>query len=245
MRVNARALLIKNNTLGADPLVDTILSADDSAEKALYAKALELNKSALKRRYIEACLLASSDFQRISDILEIPADVIQMYAAVFYDVADLDKLSKLELLDVKDRDEHMMKLWALSQGLDFIEWRLGKAVNISPIDGLKELFTMSVFKAKESLFSGNSSESSKEGVKWSKMSMDIARLLKVWVMDSDAAKKDIELALAEVIPEFGSYADLNREEESLLDEAPEASETTEIPEFKGYTDLNQDNSAEK
>lgn len=223
MRVDARALLIKNNTLGADPLVDAILSSEDGAEKALYSQALALNKSLLKRRYVEACLLASNDFERIASILELPVELIRMYALIFYDVAELDKLSKLELLNVKDRDEHMMKLWALSQGLDFIEWRLGKPVSISPIDGLKDLFTTAVFKAKEAMFSGNASDSSKEGVKWAKMSMDIARLLKVWILDTDAAKKDIEMALQEVVPNFGSYADLDRDDaaEGQASETPE------------------------
>lgn len=234
MRVDARAQLIKNNTLGADPLVDTILSPEESTEKALYTQALALNKSPLKRCYIEACLLASTDYPRISGILELSEELICLYAQIFYDVAELDKLSKLELLNVKDRDEHMMKIWALNQGLDFVEWRLGKAVSISPIDGLTDLFTMATFKAKESLFSGNSSEASKEGVKWSKMAMDLARLLKVWVLDTDAAKKDIEMALQEVVPNFESFADLNREESEpelpgLENEAAEASETFELP----------------
>ncbi len=213
MRVNARALLIQNGTLGADPLVDSILSAQEgSAEKATFNRALDINRSSVKKRYVEACLLASNDFPRISKILEIPEEVIRTYSMVFYDVAGFDKLSRLELLDVNDKDEHLMKLWALSQGLDFIEWRLGKQVSISPIEGLKDLFTTAVFKAKESMFSGNSSEASKEGVKWTKMSMDIARLLKVWIMDTDAARKDIELALKEVVPEFNSFADLDRDD---------------------------------
>lgn len=221
MRVDARALLIKNATLGSDPLVDIVLSTGDSPEKALYVQALALNKSTLKRRYVESCLLASADLARISSILEIPEEQIRFYRDVFYDVSELDKLSKLELLDVKDRDEHAMKLWALSQGLDFVEWRLGRVVSINPVAGLQDLFTTCVFKAKESMFSGNAADASKEGVKWTKMSLDIARLLKVWVMDSDAAKKDIELALAEVIPEFGSFADLNRED-TAEDESDES-----------------------
>lgn len=210
MRVDERALLIRNNKLGVDPLVDQILSPEDNPEKALYTLALGINRSALKRRYLEACLLASDDFERISRILELSEDLVRMYSYVFYDVVGLDKLSKLELLDVKDRDEHSMKLWALSQGLDFIEWRLGRSISINPIDGLKDLFTTAVFKAKESMFSGNAADASKEGVKWTKMSLDIARILKAWVMDNEAAKKDIELALSEVVPEFASFADLDR-----------------------------------
>ena len=32
--------------------------------------------------------------------------------------------------------------------------------------------------------------------------MDIARLIKIWVLDSAAAKADLEMALREVIPDF-------------------------------------------
>jgi hypothetical protein len=212
MRPDARALLIRNATLGSDPLVDRILATEAGPEKALYVQALAISKSPLKRRYVESCLLASGDIPRISRILELSEELLLFYREVFYDVGELDKLSKLELLDVKDRDEHAMKLWALSQGLDFIEWRLGKPVSINPVTGLQDLFTTCVFKAKEAMFSGNAAEASKEGTKWAKLSMDIARLLKVWILDTDAAKKDIEMALQEVIPDFQGFSDLDRDD---------------------------------
>lgn len=210
MSVNARALLIRSKTLGVDFLVDQILSEENNAEKTLFNHALVINKSKLKKRYVESCLLASNDFERISDILDIPLDVLIMYRDIYYDVSECDKLSKLELMDVSDREEHLMKLWALSQGLDFIEWRLGRQVQINPVDGLRDLFTTCVYKSKEAMFSGNASASSSEATKWTKLSLDIARMLKVWTSDVDAAKRDIELALAEVIPEFKSFADLDK-----------------------------------
>lgn len=202
MSVELRARLIRNNRTGFDPLVDAVLSSNTSPEYLLYAKALAINKSPVKRGYLEAALLACDDLPRICALLEMPLELCTMYRDVFYDVTGLDKLSKLELLDVPDQADKSMKTWALSQGLEFLSWRLGNLVEISPIEGLQDLFATCVYKSKECLFSGNASEASKEAVKWTKLSMDLARLLKMYVLDSAAAKSDLEMALKEVIPDF-------------------------------------------
>jgi hypothetical protein len=233
MSVNARELLIKAKAPGVDPLVDLILDEKDNAEKALYVRAIVINKSKLKKRYVEACLLASTDYERIADILDIPLDVLMMYHDIFYDVVECDKLSRLELIDCKDKDEHMMKLWAMSQGLDFIEWRLGRTVLINPVEGLKDLFTTCVYKSKEAMFSGNASVSSAESTKWVKLSLDIARMLKVWTQDMDIARRDIEMALSEVIPEFKSFADLDK---VSLVPAPSSNTDIDIDEPKEILD---------
>lgn len=210
MPVNARALLINNKALGVDPLVDSILT-EGSVESNLYTQAAELKKSGLKSMYIEACLLGSQDFERISEILELSPLLVGMYAAVFYDTVGLDKLSRLELLDVKDRQEQLLKIWALNQGIEFIAWRLGVRTNIGPVEGLQDLFSTAMYKAKEACFSGNATEESKEAVKWSKMAMDLARLLKVYTSDNTSAKKELEMALEEVSSDFGGFGDLNKE----------------------------------
>ena len=209
MPVNARELLILNKALGVDPLVDAILSEEGSAEKELFRAAKELKRSPLKSMYVEACLLASNDLEKISSILELDVEVLAMYSSIFYSVEGLDKLSKLELLDVKDRNEQLLKIWALNQGLDFIAWRLGMQTTISPVDGLTELFSTAMYKAKEACFSGNASEESKEAVKWSKMAMDLARLLKAYTMDTNQAKQDLQLALEEVVPGFKGFDTIN------------------------------------
>ncbi len=195
MTVNARAILIKRKTLGADSLVDTILNGADSAEAILYAKATAINSHILKRHYVEASLLASKNLDEISTLLEIPVEVIGVYRDVYYDVTELDKLSKLDLINVTDPGEKSLKMWALSQGLEFLKWRLGGSVNISPVEGLQDLFTTCIFKSKEAMFNGNTSEASKESTKYIKLAMDLARLIKVWVLDSAAAKEDIQIAL--------------------------------------------------
>lgn len=207
MQVNARELLVRNKTLGVDSLVDLILT-DGSREQTLFQEALQIKSSKLKKTYVEACLLASTDLEEISDILEIDLELLAFYSDVFFDVKDLDRLSKMELLEVSDRQEQLLKIWALNQGLDFIAWRLGKSTKISPIDGLQELFSTSMYKAKEACFSGNASEESKEAVKWTKLSMDLARLIKFYISDDGQAQKDLRLALSEVSSAFPGFDDL-------------------------------------
>lgn len=216
--VHARYILIRDRTKGKDALADRLIEAVDNAsllpeDKALfvrYQKVRGIYLSEVKKSYVESCLLASRDLPAISDILDIPVETLDLYSRIFFDLTDFDKLSLLELVDrCEIPSEKGMKLWALSQGLDFIAWRLGKALNINPVDGLQELFTLAIFKSKEALFSGNTADSSKEATKWTKLSMDLAKMLKVWVMDSNAAKKDIELALSEVIPDFKGFDSLD------------------------------------
>lgn len=209
--VHARFILVKQKSLGVDALVDSILSGreEDKPTKLLFDKAKAIYASSVKKGYVESCLMATPNLEKISELIEIPVPVLDLYRDVFFDVKGYDKLSLMEVIsDASSEDERGMKTWALSQGLDFIAWRLGKALNVNPVEGLQELFTLSVFKSKEALFSGNASESSREATKWTKLSMDLARLLKSWVMDSNAARRDIEIALQEIIPEFQGFDSL-------------------------------------
>jgi len=211
---NNIARLIETKTSGANEFVDKVLADLDSAEGKIYLQCKGINAGAVQKQYIEACLLGSNDLEAISKIIEIPVEIIRNYGLIFYDVAGLTKLEKLDLIHNSNLEpqELSLKLWAVNQGLEFLSWRLGGKTNIVPVEGLVELFSMAVFKSKEALFSGNSSESSKEATKWTKLSMDIARLLKLWQLDESAAKKDLELAIKEVVPEFRSISE-------LLDEA--------------------------
>lgn len=213
MAVNARAILITKKILGTDTLVDKILQDPESAEAKLFVKARHLFNNHLKKQYIEASLLASQNLDEISKLLELAPELVIMYRDIYYDVTYLDRLSKLELLNVSDKGEGLLKLWAVSQGLPFIQWRLGGKVIVSPIEGLQDLFTTCIYKSKEAMFNPNTSEASKESTKYIKLAMDLARLLKVWVLDSAAAKHDIEIALREVMPEFEGLDALEAEME--------------------------------
>lgn len=208
-KINERQYFIWKETKGKDELVDEILNNPDGPTGEMYKLVKDYHEDKLRRSYIEACLLASQDFDEIATLLEMDKAIIKMYYDIYYTVGGTDRLTKLELLDVKDSDEAVMKIWALSQGLDFVRWRLGKKVNISPVDGLTDLFNTCLYKSKEAIFNKNDSGASRESTKWVKLSMDIARLLKVWVMDSAGARRDIEIALREVIPDFKSIDDLD------------------------------------
>lgn len=228
MRPNQRELHIRNARQGVDPLVDLLLSEQDCPERRAYLRAIPIKESKLKKGYVEAALLCSNDFEMISNILELPIEVVDMYSKIFYDVTELDKLSKMELLDVRDRDEANLKLWALSQGLEFISWRMGKQIQISPVDGLVDLFTTCMYKSKEAMFSGNVAEASKEATKWVKLSVDISRLLKLWTVDAGAAKNDLEIAIREVVPDFQGFDSLEDFDIKELTDLPAKSADLEI-----------------
>lgn len=201
--LNDKQELITKEIKGKDSRVDAILSNSDPVLVDLYKKALFINRSNLRKNYVEASLLCESDLTKISSILEVPTEVLEIYQEFFFDVRQLDKLGKIEHIEsIEDLDERQLKLWALGQKMSFISWRLGDKVSLSPVEGLVEMFSTCMYKAKESVYSSNASESSKEAIKWTKMSADIARLLKVWTLDNDAAKADLEIAIKEIVPEF-------------------------------------------
>lgn len=209
-KLNEKDYLIRSKKAGIDPLVDLILAdAECSTEEAkFFKKGTELRESKLRRSYIESCILASNDYVKIGELLELDPKFVEFYENVFYNVSGLDRLERLELLE--DENDNL-KIWAVSQGLDFIAWRLGRKVDLSPIEGLKDLFSTCIYKSKEAMFNKNSSDASKEAAKWTKLAMDIGRLLKMWVFDGAAARTDLQLALEKVNPDFGSIEELELE----------------------------------
>jgi hypothetical protein len=200
---NDKYVLINTKTKGKDERVDIILSATNPVLLDLYNKSLFINKSNLRKYYVEASLLCEPDLTKISKVLEVPIEVLEVYQEFFFDTIGLDKLGRIEHIEsLEDDNEKQLKLWALGQKMSFIAWRLGDKVSLSPVEGLIEMFSTTLYKSKESMYSSNTAESSKEAIKWTKMSADIARLLKAWTMDNNAAKTDLEIAIKEVVPDF-------------------------------------------
>lgn len=234
--LNDKAKLIRTNKLGVDSRVDEILQNPESPLAVLYRKTELLSKNSLKKSYIESSLLCSDDLEKISKILEVSVETLTVYREFFFDTEGFDRLSKIEHIEgVKDKNEMLLKMWALSHGLDFISWRLGYRVTISPVEGLADLFSTCIYKSKEAMFNSSSSDASKEGTKWAKISTDIARLLKLWVMDSSAAKKDLEIAIREVVPEFEGLDKILESNGVSMDEIKLA--TQEI-DFASISELN-------
>lgn len=191
--VDYRGKLLARGTDGKDSLVDSLL---DGAYPELVATATALYKDRTQKMYVESSLLATNDLTVVSRFLEVEVPVLEMYRSLYFDVAHFTKLQRMAYLDgIKDGAERNMKSWALTQGVRFLEWRFGNDVKISPVEGLTAIFADCFYKSKEAFFNGNSSESSKEAAKWTKQTVEVARLLKSWVTDSDAAMADINIAL--------------------------------------------------
>ena len=152
--------------------------------------------------YVESRLLATNDLAVISKFLELDVALLEMFRSLYFDVAGFTKLQRMAYLDgLKDVGERNMKSWALTQGVRFLEWRFGNDVKISPGEGLTAIFADCYYKSKEAFFNGNSSEASKEAAKWTKQTVEVARLLKSWVTDADAAMADINIAMEEYMGE--------------------------------------------
>lgn len=203
---NDRYKLIVRRDVGKDEMVDFILK---NPLHPPYDEALSIYGDPSRKMYMEAALLTGEEFREISEMLEISEETIECYCYIFFDVRKMNQLDKLSFLDsVDDEQEKTMMIWAMSEGLNFLGWRLGKRVDISPTDGLNELFTMAIYKSKEALFNPNKSVASIESTKWVKLSIEIAKLLKLWVLDSAAARQDLELAIKSVVPDFKGLKDL-------------------------------------
>lgn len=199
IRWDERSSFIDKGESSGCPIIDAFLK--DPLPK-LCEEVLYIRDSPTRKVYVEAALLTESPYPQIGDVLDIHGEVIELYAKVFFDVLTMDRISKVEVIEsCKEESEKQLKLWALAQGLDFIAWRLGKQVKLSPVDGLSSLMSDSYFKAKEAFFNSSTSASSKEALRWTKQTVDIAKLLKGWVSDADEAVKDIEFALKEYTEE--------------------------------------------
>ncbi len=248
--INVKARMIRNNIRGEDAGVDEILNNPQGELAKKFNRALISWENRLRRSYIESARMASSDLDHIARTIEIPRDQLEIYYEYFFDIEGWDRLDKIEHIErvgEKHKTEALLKMWTMTQGLDFLAWRLGKKVNISPVEGLIDLFSTCIFKSKEAMFNGSGTEAGNESIKWTKQSTDIGRLLKMWVMDSAAAKKDLEIAIREIVPEFGSIDEILADDDIVMaaireKEASESAAYVEpqppvIPDIPGFDDL--------
>ena len=188
------AKVIARGERGVDPLADLFL-ADELSPECLEVRHVCQNK--IQRIYLEAGLLATEDVDKICQIFGFRREVVELYEKAYYNVFGLSKLEKAWLVDsCDDPQEQNMKRWAFSQGIDFLAWRLGIKVELSPVEGMASLYADCFYKAKEAFFNPNSSEASKEALKWTKQASELSRILKSWVTNNNEAMKDIEMALS-------------------------------------------------
>lgn len=250
-RENRLHLAVRGSRRGEHPRSDEVIDNPNGPLAKLHDKAFRSWENKLRKSYIESARMATDDVEAISKVVEIPKDVLEVYYEFFFDIADWDRLDKIEHIEnlgKKHQTEALLKMWTLTQGLDFLAWRLGKKVSISPVEGLVDLFSTCMFRSKEAMFNGAGTEAGEQSIKWTKQSTDIARLLKMWVTDSSQAKKELEIAIREVVPEFGSLDDLLRQDQEALEEEkkstpPEVMQEVAqavTKEFEGISELEDD-----
>lgn len=149
----------------------------------------------LKEIIFNAALLTDASDERVASVLGKSLKEVQEARRNFPE-SSLGRLDKLEFVtSVSNKSERTYYLWALSNGIKFIEWKLGLVSDLDPVLAVKQLFTDTIMKSRESIFSSNVEESSKEAIKWTALSIQLAKLLKGWVLDSEAAVHDLHIAL--------------------------------------------------
>ncbi len=216
IRWQDRATFIDKRVASGCSLIDAFIQ--DPLPK-MCEEVFFIRNSKARKMYFEAALLTESSYGDIADILDSHTEIVELYAKVFFDVQSMDRISKVEVIEnCKEESERNLKLWAMTQGLQFIAWRLGKPVKMSPTEGLSSLMSDSYFKAKEAFFNNSTSASSQQALRWTKQTIELAKLLKAWVSDESETYKDIEFALRDFTEEelqFDLLDALNLEEEPL------------------------------
>jgi len=162
----------------------------------------EIKHSRFQRLYLEAALLATPDNNLIADMFGLPLVVIEEYVSRHYRVRLASKLAKLEHVhSIQDTEEKNLKMWAITQGIEFVQWRLGMPVEVSAVEGMQRLFPDCVFKAKEAFFAAATSDNDAEARKWAMVALAVGRSLKLWVTDKKGLLDDLELAVSGANPE--------------------------------------------
>ena len=173
------------------------MSQDDDLE--VFHLLSEVRKSPFQRMYLEACLLTQAPREEIADTLGYPLSVVQAYLKSDYPVASASKMRKLEHIhSIQNPEERDLKLWALTQGIGWVKWRLGLGTEVSPVDGLQMLLPDCVYKAKQAFFEANGTIDDAEARKWTMVSLAVSRQVKAWVTDKKGMLEDLELALSQI-----------------------------------------------
>lgn len=180
---------------GHDDTVDAIL--DGHVEPIVMKECKDMYEDRLMRTYVEACLLATEDFDDISETLEVDKHVLEIYHDLYYAVHDLSRIRKTRHLSkIEDNDEKNLKQWSMTNGMDFIKWRLGILTKQSTMDSIVQLQSDAYFRSKEAFFNSNGTTASVEGLKWSKQAVHLTRLIAdMEEEDTDEASDELSLEL--------------------------------------------------
>ncbi len=163
----------------------------------------------LSQTLLECALLTEETNEKIAEVLGRPIASIEE-ARRGFEPSKYGRLEKLEYIHgIKDRFDRSYKLWAFTNGIQFVQWKLGLAPAIDPVSSLQQLYADCIMKSRESIFLGNTSEEAKEAVKWTNLSIQLGKLLKSWTVDNNMATLDIQLALSgSTLADMPSLSDL-------------------------------------
>ena len=171
-----RNWLICRNKTGVDDLVDAVLYG--YVEASVLKECRDIYEDRVVRLYVEASLLATEDYDLISKTLELDTHVLMMYHDIYYDVQGMSRVSKMTHLGkIEDADEKSLKQWSMTNGMDFVQWRMGLSTKLSPLDSISRLQADAYYRSKEAFFNSNSTVASSEGLKWSRQAASLTKLL--------------------------------------------------------------------
>lgn len=180
---------------GKDSLVDAILEGLVDSRTLMECKGIYEDK--VTKSYVEASLLATEDFEDISNTLELDKFTLMLYHDIYYSVHDFSLVHKTQHLStIEDPADRNLKQWSLTNGMDFLKWRLGLTTKQSMVDSIKHLHADAFFRSKEAFFNSNTTGASSEGLKWSRQVISLTRLLMDMESgDSESAEDDLILEL--------------------------------------------------
>lgn len=193
-----RNWLMCRSKYGIDDLVDAIL--DGYVEASVLRECKDIYDDRLVKLYVEASLLATEDFDLISKTLELDKHVLMLYHDIYYDVHDLSRIHKTRhLASIDDAEERSLKQWSMTNGMEFIQWRMGLTTKLSAMDSVISLQADAYYRSKEAFFNGNTTDASIEGLKWSKQAMHLTKLIaELEVGDGEEAADELSLELERI-----------------------------------------------
>jgi hypothetical protein len=159
-----------------DPIrnaVGTILLGENTApEEVLYA--FSIYQHNYKREVLEAFLITGADAEHVHSVLAIPAEVVDVYLAIFFDRAafrdrlDLESYIREYPTDHDDGYGAGLKEDALEHGIHWISAKFGRDhYQVPSAAALKETINQAYILSKEASRVPMDSVTSKEARQWS------------------------------------------------------------------------------
>lgn len=163
---------------GFHPLVDDLL--DGKIDEELMEEVNEIyHDSDITKIHVEAALCSDSSYDKISEVLGIPADILELYHDWMYPIRELGLSYKIRHINkLPAGTGRTYKQYVHTEGLDYLVHLLGGKVEVSPTEIIKESMQTAYMKGKEARHSNISSESSKQARNWMRDGVQTALIVK-------------------------------------------------------------------